>query len=31
MHDMDIDDYVNKLENVIRKKLIMYSSLQRKI
>lgn len=31
MADMDIDDYVNKLENVIKKKLMMYASLKRKV
>ena len=31
MHDMDIDDYVTKLENVIKKKLMMYASLKRKV
>jgi len=31
MHDMDIDDYVTKLENIIKKKLMMYSSLKRKL
>ena len=31
MHNMDIDNYVNKLENVIRKKLMMYASLKRKV
>ena len=28
---MDIDDYVTKLENIIKKKLMMYSSLKRKL
>jgi len=31
MHDMDIDLYVNKLENIIKKKIQMYASLRRKI
>jgi hypothetical protein len=31
MHDMDIDEYVGKLENIIKKKIQMYSSLKRKI
>jgi len=28
---MDIDEYVNKLENIIRKKIQMYASLRRKV
>jgi len=31
MHDMDIDGYVQSLENIIKKKLMMYSSLKRKL